>query len=76
MLPPCNPEESLPAGLCDQSRKYAVLVRSGRPLESLLPDIRRAIRAVDPELPILNVATMREVIGHTMTLERLSWLPG
>jgi putative ABC transport system permease protein len=46
------------------------VVRSGRSLESLVPDIRRAIRTVDPELPIVGLASMRDVIGQTLTLER------
>jgi putative ABC transport system permease protein len=66
---PTVPEIYLPA-YATRVESMRFVVRSGRPLESLLPDIRRAIRAVDPELPIVNVATMRDVIGQTITLER------
>ena len=66
---PAVPEIYRPAYTARVERMRFV-VRSGRPLESLLPDIRRAIRAVDPELPIVEVATMPDVIGRTITLER------
>jgi serine phosphatase RsbU (regulator of sigma subunit) len=46
------------------------VVRSERPAATLLPEIRRAIQSVDPELPIHQVATMRDIIGRSMTLER------
>jgi putative ABC transport system permease protein len=66
---PTVPEIYIPAdAMRVESMRF--VVRSGRPLESLLPDIRRAIRAVDPELPMVAVATMRDVIGQTITLER------
>ena len=42
-----------------------------------MPEIRRAVRGVDPEQPVYDVATMREVIGRTMVLERAaSFLTG
>jgi serine phosphatase RsbU (regulator of sigma subunit) len=47
------------------------VVRSARPAAALVPDIRRAVHGVDPELPIHAVATMREVIDRTMSLERV-----
>src|SRR5262249_36176001 len=47
------------------------LVRSGRSVASLLPEIRLVIRGIDPEQPITEVATMREIIEQTMTLERI-----
>jgi ABC-type antimicrobial peptide transport system permease subunit len=46
------------------------VVRSARPAAALLPEIRRAVRAVDPELPIHEVASMRDIIQRSMTLER------
>jgi serine phosphatase RsbU (regulator of sigma subunit) len=46
------------------------VVRSARPAATLLPEIRRAVQSVDPELPIHQVATMRDIIGRSMTLER------
>jgi predicted permease len=46
------------------------VVRSARPAATLLPEIRRAVHSVDPELPIHQVASMRDVIQRSMTLER------
>ncbi|HEY2905923.1 MAG TPA: ADOP family duplicated permease [Vicinamibacterales bacterium] len=46
------------------------VVRSARPVAALLPDVRRAVQSVDPELPIHQVASMREIIQRSMTLER------
>ena len=45
------------------------VVRSARPATSLVPDIRRVVRSIDPEQPIHEVATMREIIQRSMTLE-------
>jgi predicted permease len=47
------------------------VVRSDRAVSSLLPEIRRIIRGIDPEQPITDVTTMREIIEQTMTLERV-----
>ena len=47
-----------------------VVVRSTRPVASLVPDIRQAVRRVDAAQPVHAVATMREIIQRTMTLER------
>jgi putative ABC transport system permease protein len=46
------------------------VVRSSRPVAALLPEIRRAAQSVDPELPIHHVASMRDIIQRSMTLER------
>jgi predicted permease len=46
------------------------VVRSARPVAALLPEIRRAVRSVDPELAIHHVASMRDIIQRSMTLER------
>ena len=50
------------------------VVRSARPAAVLLPEIRRAVQSVDPELPIHQVATMRDIIQRLMTLERAASL--
>ena len=50
------------------------VVRSSRTPASLVPDIRQAVRAVDPQQPVHDVATMLETIEGSMTLERLSSL--
>jgi len=46
------------------------VVRSARPVATLVPEIRRAVQNVDRELPIHQVASMREIIQRSMTLER------
>jgi hypothetical protein len=46
------------------------VVRSARPVAALLPEVRRAVSSVDPELPIHHVASMREVVQRSMSLER------
>ena len=48
------------------------VVRSVRAEGSLLTDIRRAVQAIDPEQPIHDVTTMREIIQRGLTLERLA----
>lgn len=47
-------------------------VRSARPAASLMPDITRVISSIDPEQPIHDVATMREIIRRTITPERVT----
>jgi predicted permease len=46
------------------------VMRSARSAGSLVPEIRRTVRSIDSELPIHELATMREIIQQTMTLER------
>jgi len=48
------------------------VVRSRRPAGALAADIRRVVRTIEPEQPIHNIATMREIIRKSMTLERVS----
>jgi putative ABC transport system permease protein len=47
-----------------------VAVRSPRPAASLMPEIRRVVHNIDPEQPIDEIATMREIVRQTLTLER------
>ena len=46
------------------------VVRSKRPAASLMSDVRRVVRGIDPEQPIHEIATMGEIIQETLTLER------
>jgi len=46
------------------------LVRSALPPSTLVPEIRRVIRSLDPEQPIHEITTMREIVQRSMTLER------
>ncbi|MGA8027298.1 MAG: ABC transporter permease, partial [Bryobacteraceae bacterium] len=47
------------------------IVRSNLPASSLVPAVRRALRTIDPSQPIYAVRTMREVIGGSLTFQRL-----
>jgi len=50
-----------------------LVVRSSAPPATLLPSIRRAVRAADPEQPVSDVATMEEIVG-TETAPRVTQL--
>jgi predicted permease len=54
------------------SRQFTtVMVRSaGVSPEALLPDLRRAVAAVDPDLPLYDVATLDERTGRLLTGHR------
>ncbi|HEY1306312.1 MAG TPA: ADOP family duplicated permease [Vicinamibacterales bacterium] len=52
----------------EETVEYAV--RSATPPAALVPEIRRVIRAIDPEQPIHDLRTMREIVAESMTLER------
>lgn len=45
-------------------------VRSSRGLSSLIPEVRKVVRAIDPDQPVHSVATMDEIIEGSLTLER------
>ncbi len=48
-------------------RYLAYAIRTSRPVpESLLPEIRQAIWAVNPNLPLANVQTLREILDRSM----------
>jgi predicted permease len=66
---PSVPEVYLPAFYA-RVESMKVVMRSARLAASLLPDIRRVVRSIDPELPVFQAAPMREVIRQTITLER------
>jgi putative ABC transport system permease protein len=48
------------------------VVRSARDPASLMPEIRRAVQRIDPEQPVADIATMRQIMHRTMTLERVA----
>jgi predicted permease len=58
------------SGFATRIETMRMILRSDRSKESLLADVRRAIRAIDPEQPLHVTGTMREFIQSTMTLER------
>ncbi|HET7584978.1 MAG TPA: ABC transporter permease [Gemmatimonadaceae bacterium] len=54
-----------------------VVLRSSRPLAALSPALRSAVRTMDPELPIVQMRTMDDVVGASVTRQRfLSLLLG
>jgi putative ABC transport system permease protein len=48
-----------------------VVLRTRRPLDALAPSIRRAVREMDPALPVVQLRTMGEVVGASVTRQRL-----
>ena len=46
------------------------VIRSRTSPAALVPDVRRAIRRLNPEQPIHDIATMRDIVSQSMTLER------
>jgi ABC-type antimicrobial peptide transport system permease subunit len=55
-----------------RSLSLGVTVRTSLSAPSLEPQIRSAIQAVDPDLPIFNVRTMNEVIDGSLASRRFS----
>jgi predicted permease len=47
------------------------VLRSRLPVETLLPEIRRAVQRVDPQQPVHQVATMDEILLTSLALERV-----
>ncbi len=48
-------------------RAMTIAVRTGSDPLSVVPDIRREITALDPDLPIIDVQTMSGVVGDSMS---------
>jgi predicted permease len=58
-------------------RQINLVMQVSRPLSSLAPAIRRAVAAIDPGLPIVQLRTMDDVVGASLTRQRfLSLLLG
>jgi predicted permease len=54
-----------------------VVLKTTRPLDAIAPSIRSAVRAMDPALPIIQLRTMEDVVGASVTRQRfLSLLLG
>jgi putative ABC transport system permease protein len=54
-----------------------VVVNTKRPLESMAPAIRQAVREMNPTIPIIQLRTMEDVVGASVTRQRfLSTLLG
>ncbi len=55
-------------------QRMHLMVRSQRPESALVPEIRKAVQSVNPEQPIHDVQWMRDVVGGSLSLERVSSL--
>ncbi len=60
------PDEGLPIF----RGEVTFVVRTGLPAQSILPEIKRAVRAGGGEEPVYNVHTMRELVTHSMARQR------
>jgi putative ABC transport system permease protein len=73
---PLAPEAYLPAA---QTDLYPVplgdvAVRTERDPYALLPTIREAVLAIDPEQPVANVRTMDEIVSRSLAMRRFETL--
>ena len=58
-------------------RQMNLVLEVSRPMSTLAPAIREAVTAIDPGLPIIQLRTMEDVVGASLTRERfLSLLLG
>jgi putative ABC transport system permease protein len=48
------------------------VVRTGRDLASLLPELRQAVHEVDPRLPMMNIASLDETVAAATAQERFT----
>ena len=47
-------------------RSFAIVVQAERDAKVLLPDVRRTVNAIDPELPLFNTGVIEDRIArHT-----------
>ena len=69
--------EQLPRLVGFSFTQMNMILASSRPIEALAPAIRQAVREADPALPIIQLRTMEEVVGASVTRQRfLSMLLG
>ncbi len=68
---PTVPEFYLPS-LVVPFNPMQFVVRSPRPTEQLISEVRRAIQRVDPTLPIHEPGTMHAIVRDSLVLERTS----
>lgn len=50
----------------------SLAVRTQGDPKAIIPALRREVRALNPDMPIFNVRTLREQVGQAMFLERIS----
>jgi putative ABC transport system permease protein len=70
---PTVPAIYLPSAVAS-ANPMVFVVRSMVPAAQLVPEMRRAVRSVDPALPIHDTLTMHDVVVNSMALERVSSL--
>ena len=56
------------------STSMTLLVRTSGPTETLVPGIKRALRELDPNVPLSEIRTMRDVVGSTIARHRFTTL--
>jgi putative ABC transport system permease protein len=72
--PGSPPVVYFPLAQSDPSRYATISVRARSDPLSLVPSLRAAVRAVDPEQPIANITTMDEVLSEFMAPRRFNAL--
>jgi hypothetical protein len=71
------PGRTTPAGEGPPSRARVLIVRSATDPAALIGSVRQTVRALDPAVPVSNVATMEEVVATSLDRPRsLSILVG
>jgi predicted permease len=69
--------EQMPLRLGFVPGQMNIVINSTRPLAALAPSIRKIVHDMDPALPIIQLRTMEDVIGASVTRQRfLSLLLG
>jgi len=53
-------------------RDFAIVMRTPLPASALEPDIRRQVAAIDPGLPVYDVASMNDLLDHSLAARRFS----
>jgi predicted permease len=64
-----GPEMYMPLQSGDYQR-VDLVVRSARPAAQLMPDIRAALRRVDPQLPVADFRTMESLVDRSVFVRR------
>jgi predicted permease len=69
--------EQLPRIAGFAPRQMNIVLETSRPMSSLMPAIRSTVSSIDPGLPIVQLRTMEDVVGASLTRQRfLSLLLG
>lgn len=53
-------------------RRQSFVIRTGRDPRSLIPEVRSAVRRLDPRIPLSDVRTMEEIISDALRQQRIS----